>query len=337
MFDSQLDKLVKKVNSARRMLHFKVALMEFFPKENQWGGTKVIALMNAQPELKDWKISDHVTCFSSLYSAYETFVHEIIEGVLTNYSTHTDYFDLPTKLTDRHSIGMGEALQKLNMPRYSHLEKSILAEELYNCINGTHPYTITPETIYAHDNNLRMDILIELFTRVDYDKLNEHLQGCNDLNTLMERSESSHSQILPLLKEFIDRRNECSHGEIDEILSISQLLFFCDFVATLCISIHRFSKSKTIKMNLSKSDYVESGKVTECFSDNISVVVAEAGRYEVGENFILSKEHAFNTAEIISIRIDNVDYESYSVLGKTEIGLKTSIKLMKGTVLFLAE
>ncbi|MBU2877719.1 MAE_28990/MAE_18760 family HEPN-like nuclease [Aliiglaciecola lipolytica] len=333
MFSAQLNTVENKILSITKTLQFKSAIIEFLPKENEWESKKVALLKQSLPDIQEWKIYDHSACFNSLYNLYETFVHKLIASVLMDYQSHTPYSELPEILRDRHSIGTGEILQKISQNKYNHINKADLHKELYLCSLEGQQYSITPETICAHDNNIRTDVLSDLFNRVGYHQIANYLENCNRIRAVVEYSE--HATCQKLLKEFVDRRNDCSHGEVDEILSTNQLLFFCNFVRTLCFSIGDFAKSNLLNVHAEKEIITKRGTVVECYKNNASVLNVCSGQYSVGDKIFVNYNGIFKSASIQSIQINDENTDNCLISSETEIGLKTDLKLKAGMALFL--
>jgi hypothetical protein len=333
MFLAELNTVENKISSIKKILQFRSAIMSFLPKEKEWESRKVADLKQSLPDPQEWKIYDHSACFNSLYSLYETFIHKLIASVLIDYQSHTPYNALPVILRERHSVGLGEILQKLSQNKYNHIQKTDLHRELYLCSLEENRYRITPETIYAHDNNIRTDVLSELFNRVGYPRIINHLESCNKIKAVVDQSE--HASCQKLLKDFVDRRNDSSHGEVDEILSTNQLLLFCDFVSTLCFSIGDFAKNNLLNVHTKREVITHRGTVIQCYRDNISILNVCSGTYSVGGTIFLNNNGTFITASIRTIQINGKDSKHCTISSETELGLKTDLKLKEGMMVFL--
>lgn len=329
MFTSELQTLKKRTEAIRTIISFRAALSDYFPSEREWAGAKLQALLKKVPDSQEWKVFDHTACFSSLYTAYESYIHNIIARAIADYQSFESYADLPDSLKVQHRIGIANITTKIDFSRYSHFSINALAEELHGCLNTSDKHSITPETIYMHENNINMQQLADLLNRINYRGIVPWLDRSPIILSILSDSRSSQARITSLLKEFVERRNDCNHGEADEILGRDQLLFFCDFVDAICEAIYEFSHNALIGLNIDRGVQNVCGTVTEIFSDNVSVLVASSGTFEVGKYIVCMGDGFCKKIKIESMRLDDVACSSFSVISELELGLVTSVKLKK--------
>lgn len=248
-----------------------------------------------------------------------------------------DYSELPISLRGQHTKGVGEILTKLTLPMYSHLNGPELGGEISSVKAKKGGYKITAESIYKHDQNLRLDQLTDIFNRVDFTDIREWLDASPEIREVLDDSFSEHSKVDGLLRDFVQRRNDCNHGEVDDILSESQLIFFCNFISSLCEAIYEFSNHKILSIMKDNGFINIAGEVTEVYSNQISVALVDSGSYSIGSSVYYVKENYCKLATVESIKVDNLDCYGVSPVTELEVGFKTNIKPRKKSKIYCRE
>lgn len=329
MFEAELAKSKVKIDAIRSVLEFRDSFYDFLPKEKEWAGSKVLALMEKLPDSKSWRVYDHTACFSSLYTIYESYVHELITAVVKDFSDHLLNTEIPECLKRQYREGHSEILKKLDYSRYSRFSEADLALRYSEFIAGKDFVPIMPEAIYLHDRNLNMEWLNKLFCRVEFTNVSDWLHKDQSIQNVLELSD--HARCDGLLKEFVDRRNECSHGEVDQVLSISGLIFFCDFIEALSTSLYNFCNFHRYSLFTQKDKLQPCGVVTEEFQ-KAGASVIDLDRPVtlcVGDQLALMSSDNYQSAVIQSIAIESEDCIGVSTLSSLEIGIKADIPLKK--------
>lgn len=334
MLSSEIDVVFKKIHSVSSIIKFRRIFLEYLPKENEWAGKKMVALIENMPASQNWKIYDHVACFSNLYNIYESFVHSMIAEVIREYEKQCVYIELPNSLKEQHRIGHSEIVKNINSARYSHLSHISLAEEMHKCVSGDPEYKITPEAIYLHDYNINADWLAKIFNRVGFSRVVDWLDRSSSVREVLDGPISEHVRFSSQLKDFIERRNDCAHGDVDQVLGEEQLLFYCDFVKSTCNSVCEFILDNIIRKRLDRGSHIGVGTVIERYKGNIVVVVVTSGKFVVGDKIVVRNQKSCVLAEVLSIQINGESLNEINIHSQTEVGFMLDVKSSKNSCIY---
>jgi hypothetical protein len=112
------------------------------------------------PNLTEWKIIDHCSTVTRLYSIYEQFVHEVLGAFLAFLENSAAYTDLDTSLRAEHRRSLGQVLVNMDQERYRTLQFETIIGDLAKAFSESGSYHLLPEAMLAHNQNLRMGELI---------------------------------------------------------------------------------------------------------------------------------------------------------------------------------
>lgn len=116
---------------------------------------------------------DYAAFVVALYASFEKFVENLITAYLRLEAGRVDYAALPKKLTDKHLAGTAEILWRGRRgdSRYGGLGELGVVKNLFKCLSGAKPYELNEAVVIAHDANLRVGEVEDLFGRVGIDQI----------------------------------------------------------------------------------------------------------------------------------------------------------------------
>lgn len=193
---------------------------------------------------------DYSAFIIALYTAFEKFVEDMVWSHTELESSRNKYSDLCEKLRLKHLIQSGELISRkqLGKGRYTNVTEMDIIGNLYKCLSGETPYRLNRHAVAHHDQNLRSDVLTEIFGRIGIENINntvcriERMKEwyCNAKDTGLSPEESVPTTIVEMkLRDLVELRNQVSHAgrELLNYLDAKEmkerLLFFEAYACSL--------------------------------------------------------------------------------------------------------
>lgn len=251
------------------------------------GASNYIMAQNYIPDQLHWRIYDHSAFITRLYSVYETFVLKLMKDWLAYIPRFfPNWLLLPPEISKSYRSGIGNLLNKYPGPRTAHLKEIDLVSGLFEGISGKHNYSLLADAFFIDLQNLRKNELVVLSQKIGLNKLDSWLNDENsDLGLFCKQNSLT---IESGLKDFIDYRNDCSHGsvEVDDVLGISELMLLRDFIYLICSSLVQFVALNVIENTrvISKNKYLKIGNVNEYFKKSKAAIInIDKSRVSIGD------------------------------------------------------
>jgi hypothetical protein len=144
-------------------------------------------------------------------------------------------------------------------------------------------------------------------------------------------------QDLPTLLEPIDdlvrRRNEVSHGVIDDIISTDLLKDRCYFLSSYCEALYQVMVQELLKYQVLCKEVQFLGKPIVVYNDSIACF--ESNKCDVAVGNILAADTGdpmtpFRFSPIMSIEVNHESFPELHVSENTQFGIKVSFKATDG-------
>lgn len=290
---------------------------------------------NERQKIKQFYLSSTVT---RLYAILENFIHVIISDYLDTISELVRYDDLPEKFKTEYRIGISHILSKLEQRRYKHLNHENLIEWYHSAIKNEENYKIIPDALTRHEENFRLNIIESLFGKIQLKEFNQWLNFNNHLISHFEGSENVLELLDTELKEFIQLRNDASHGNLDVLEGEDRLKNYCSLIKSLIKCISEFFRYSLLLLKVEKNIIQELGVITEVYKQaNANILVAkQRTKIRLKDRvLLLSKGNCFYE-EITSLQEDGVSKDELEINKvELEIGIKFKKLSVIGTKLYL--
>ncbi|MBE9143407.1 MAE_28990/MAE_18760 family HEPN-like nuclease [Planktothrix mougeotii] len=294
----------------------------------------------------EWKIYDHCATVMRLYAIYERFVEDLIsEWLQLLPELISSYSDLDETIQNTHREGIGRLLIYPKKIRFEDPENQNLSiyykkvvQGFLAAISDHEKYELLPEIFIFHEQNLRKDALVELFTKAGIEKAWEWIIHYRQIKYFIEQVRGNQNTAEAELKQFIHYRNKAAHGSINEILGIQELLYLADFVEALCQALAELVTYQILLKKVSIGQAQKVGRVTEWFKkQKAAIVIVENITLSVGDKlFLVNEESSYcSLTRIESIQIDSQPRNEVKISSPTEVGLKFNIDTRKGFSLYL--
>jgi hypothetical protein len=294
---------------------------------------------------------DYAAFVVGLYASFETFVENLITAFVRLESKRVPYSALPKGLTEKHRVETAELLRRgrLGEGRYVGMSDLGVIRNLFECLNGTTPYTLNEFSIVAHDANLRASEIDRLFTAIDIknicdqarrtDPIKDWYCAAHDLPTPPQYGVES-TVVVQRLNDIVERRNEVAHrgGNPENLLGGAEMNEALRFIEAFARSIfelvvgrylqnHHVASTGRIELTLRGGD----GPYN---NDTVIIVEKPTQRLFVGQPvFVILESAGARWGRIRSLRIDDVDVTEVAANANvhTGVGVGLDFKFPRST------
>lgn len=287
-----------------------------------------------QTEIKIFSIASSVT---RLYAIYEFYVETILSDYLDLIADLIEYKDLSDGLKIEYRLGISHILSRIDQGRYKHLNHESVVNSYHAALSGGQPYQFVTDALVRHEQNLRLNILSNLFSRLGLDDFeswaSKHLLMVEYFELDIVPMESIENQI----KDMVDLRNDASHGEIDNLVNVEIMKSNCNFVIKFLEVIRQFISTKLITKMYSQGQIVKLGKVTESFGKNGAfILTAEKGASITKSDLVfIIESNKYSSQTIESIQLNGINLDTFKITNDaSEIGLKCPLLVKNNAVLY---
>lgn len=281
------------------------------------------------PPIKVTKIRQYAyaTAVTRLYAIFEHFIEKTLSSYLDYLSENKTYADLPLGLKKEYRIGFSHVLSRIDQPRFSSLNHEDLIEKYHRAINeSVSSYQFIAEALIRHDNNLRPNVIFELFSRLGLTGLESWLIMSAKEYGLYDSEERIKEQFESELNNFIEVRNDSSHGVPEQIGSQSILQRHCELIFLLVSSISSFIEREIFILLQLAGKTHKIGNVTEVFN-RVGASVAKVNKKSIislGVDYVFEDSFHFYTQKFNTVKLndDDVGAEFSAMDDNVEIGIK---------------
>lgn len=319
--------------SVRALLKNAESLLEPSILEDTVSNLKILA-----PSDTRWRVLEHSLIVSRLYAIYESFCEALLGDWITFLSNTRTYSKLPKKITENYPYGLANILGMLPSPRYPALNVKELISGYHAALEGNNDYSISPQCLIHHKNNLRWGDLLEILGKCAIEDFSGWVVGSQDLlGYLSSGTERVIDRLSAKLEVFIQYRNDSSHGiiEVDEILGHDEQLELIEFVSALCRTLDNCVRWKMIQSQVDLGNAHFLGRISEVFPKaNAAILVGNKAKLKVGQKIHVRKESNLYEDTFYSLQIDGFGTHEILTTNGTEVGIRLEKLPAKGSFLY---
>ncbi|CAB5624685.1 MAG: MAE_28990/MAE_18760 family HEPN-like nuclease [Klebsiella sp.] len=269
----------------------------------------------------------YATAVTRLYAIFEHFIEKTLSSYLDYLSENKTYADLSPGLKREYRIGFSHVLSRIDQPRFSSLSHEGLIEKYHRAINeSVSDYQFIAEALIRHDNNLRPNVIFELFSRLGLTGLESWLIMSVKEYGLYESEERIKEQFESELNNIIEVRNDSSHGVPEQIGSQSILQRHCELIFLLVSSITSFVEREIFILLQLTGKTFKIGNVTEVFNKAGASIakVNKKSLISLSVDYVFEDSFHFYTQKFCAVKLNDDDVSTeFSVLeNNVEIGIK---------------
>ncbi|MBD2568548.1 MAE_28990/MAE_18760 family HEPN-like nuclease [Anabaena lutea] len=346
-----LESFTREVNQIREYLkHIQyvndVAAYSVLETDNQ----QIRKLLNTLKEhdrsfRTDKRIFEYKASIISLYGLLEKYVEIWIKEYLDSLSNVVpEYNQIDEKIRDNHfelSLKLINTITSRESSKYQHLTKEEVLKKLNECIFNPTQYKINTDAFVLLSGNLKHNKIVELFNKLNLDLNNELLKN-EELNNEIGLNPNTISRIekdilYNKINELVERRNQIAHGseEVDDILSISELDPYIQFLEKYCQAIFQTLFEQVIK-NESIHTFQKIENVIKVHYSKILAFELESYTIKVGDMLIIqTKDGRFYKKPILTIELNNERYPELTITEKTKIAVSVEPKIKDNQIFYI--
>ena len=281
---------------------------------------------------KDLKVFSIASSITRLYAIYESYIETILSDYLDSLSDLVPFEELPSGFKNEYRLGISHILSRIDQGRYRHLDHEAVVNRYHGALNGAQPYQFVTDALIRHEQNLRLNIIENMFSKLGLDDFEPWLLKHPLMLKFFQQDALGKETVESKIKNFIDLRNDASHGEIDNLVDAESLKNYCEFVSTLMEVVRQFISSKLLLVMNEKGKVTDLGKVTESFGKNGAFILkgVKGTSIEVNNQIFITGKSSFKSLLIESIQIDSEKKDKIDVNNDDfEIGLKCASLVRK--------
>lgn len=204
---------------------------------------------------KGKKLFEYKAIIISLYGLLEKHIEQWVQAYLTRLSSFVAYDQLSRNLQDKHfevSIKLINIISERRQEKYNHLKKEDVLKKLNTCIENPKSYNFNVEAFTIQAGNLTHKRIEDIFKVIDINISKEIIKNKNFVSltglSKNQLSNTEHDILFGKINELVERRNTIAHGsKIDDLLDLSALKPFIEFLEKYCTAIFEVINEKDIK------------------------------------------------------------------------------------------
>jgi hypothetical protein len=285
----------------------------------------------------DKRIFEYKASIISLYGLLEKYVELWIKEYLDSLSNVVpEYNKIDQKIRDNHfelSLKLINTITTRETAKYQHFTKEEVLKKLNDCIVNPTKYQINTDAFVLLSGNLKHNKIVELFNKLNLD-LNDELLKNEELKNEIGLNQNTISRIekdilYNKINDLVERRNQIAHGseEVDDILSISELEPYIQFLEKYCQAIFQTLFEQVIK-NESIHTFQKVENVIKIFGNKVLAFAIENYTIKVGDMLIIqTKEGRFYKKPILTIELNNQREPEFTITEKTKIAVSVDYKI----------
>lgn len=343
--ESVKSQFISELNSLKELVSFFNYEHELLKKDD--AGNEL--LVQYKREFLDFYSKKRIFNYNSIIISLYGYFEKFIENVLVEYidkvgNIFTKYNKLPEAIYKHHLALSMTLLEKVQNPKYSGpLTKEIVIHNLHKCINLNENYQLNKEAFSQHSANFRLHVIDDVFNRIgisglssqvkkhspfyDYIKSKYEIENIDDL---------SNDDIYIILNDLAERRNEVAHGVPSQILSNDILLNYIEYFDILGATLINVVEKDLDRLQIKENGNCL-GELTACYNNGYVVCFnCKFRRLEKGDYiFSFNNQNYIEKAQILNIRLDDVDVPFTDETKEYEIGLLLDKPFKKNHKLYI--
>lgn len=279
------------------------------------------------------KIHRYTSNIIGLYGALENFVESLIDEVVDNLNMLIPNSDnLPEAIMKNYLCGSVDVIRKSeNAGKLQNVNKLDVVESLFKTLNQ-HSSSLMPESFYnISGGNYKYEVICNCFVKMGFSNIATQIPSIPPCSTILNKEygdlylNEPQSRLFGLIDDLVERRNDIAHGGMSiTIINDREFCKYLDFMDKFADSLCTYLRCEMARLlwnNYRKPRL----SISHIYSNNIIVVKTITEKFEKG-GWIICKygggDPSYCFRQILSIQVDDVEYEEYYCVITTEVGLK---------------
>ncbi|WP_163921848.1 MAE_28990/MAE_18760 family HEPN-like nuclease [Photobacterium sp. Alg240-V54] len=298
---------------------------------------RISSVATSVSQRRDIKIFSIASSVTRLYAVYESYIETILSDYLDSIADLVVFSDLSDGFRTEYRLGISHILSRIDQGRYKHLNHEDIVNRYHTALNGGQPYQFVTDALVRHEQNLRFNIINNLFSKLGLDNFDSWSSKHPLMAVFFESDSVTKEMIENEIKTFVELRNDGSHGEIDDLIDIEIMKSYCQFIISFLEVIRQFVSKNLIDLMVDKGLIIKLGKVTESFGQNGAFILTakKDTLISVSDKIYISSNNTFSSQYIDSIRLNDVQNETLEIIDDNlEVGLKCQTLIKNNSIIY---
>lgn len=283
--------------------------------------------------LREYTVS---SCVTKLYAVYENFVKNALSDYLDTLSEKIRFESLSHDFKKQYRIGISQILSRIEHNKYKDLTHENVIKWYHEALENNEQYRFVNKALITHDQNLRLQIIENVFGRLQLKGLDEWLSNSTEIIDLYQDKVSIYEQLDSEISNFVRLRNDASHGVVDNLESQDTLERYCLLIKTLISSISTYLNKEILETTIIEGGATKLGVITETLKrqkvniiqleKNISINTCTEYHFIGSNSYILQN---INSMQVDGENLDTLisPNDDYEVGIKSTFLLKNKVKV----------
>jgi hypothetical protein len=279
---------------------------------------------------------------SSVLTLFSTFERKFSDAV-ASFTSFLDNHGISSYTEDAQKEHYKKAiktlLSRLNWEKYDHLNELSVVTSYLNFLSENSAPRFTPEAVLVRDQNLRVDTVNEILSRIGLKSIEEWICHYQTIQAryedveVLRKFKSEWSDLLAL-------RNDVAHGNLDDIPGSELLNDYVSLVVDFSSLIGEYLLHSAITLDTNNSVFKKVGQVSEYFTVPKAIILKMLKDSKLSEDqiVILLRTHEAKQSRVKSMRVKDVVVTEFMCQeDNTELGLKIEDEetvVKKGSVIY---
>lgn len=252
------------------------------------------------------------SCVTRLYAIYEKYVESAMSDFLAAMPELHPYATLAEGLKTEYRIGISQVLSKIDSERYRHLGHERVVRWYHDALTSASSYRFVPEALTRHEQNLRLQTLDTLLSRIQLSEFRGWLAREPGTVALYTEKSAVYEQLDAEVRSFVQLRNEAAHGELQELQGKDNLLRLCMLLRALVVAIASYMRKSLLEERQRAGRVRLIGRVTEVFGKAGAFVarVNAASVVRKGSRLHLLGTNYCHSVDVHTVMVDDVEVEA---------------------------
>lgn len=281
----------------------------------------------------------------ALYGILERYIDAIIEAFVNRVASLVNSYEKMPEVIKKNHVLMSLDLVKaiIAEERYrKNLTPADVIGNLHSCLSGAPTFRINGSAFVLHRGNISLDKITGFLTIVGVDAHLRRVTLTPDILDFFQQREPERDirkvadqdlmAMLHPINDLVERRNQVSHGVIDDIESVELLKERCCFVDAYGSALYNIMLQDVLKYQINHTDVQSLGKPIAVYNNAIACFEKSNCKIAVGDIIVAATHKViepFRYSPIISLEIDHQQHNEIVASQPTKFGVKVLFKASK--------
>lgn len=273
-------------------------------------------------KIRYFSVASSVT---QLYAIYEGFVETSISDYLDLLSECIQFSDLSEGFKKEYRTGISYVLNKIGQGKYLNTNHQNVVKWYHDALNDKKKYRFVSDALTRHEQNLRLNVLDSMLSRIDIAVFQSWANNHSVIKDLYPDEGLTYSLFESEVKNFVQLRNDVSHGSLDSLEGRDNLERLCDLTSSLIKLVSSLLRKIMLEKMSNNKKAIKLGEVTESFGRNGAFIAKLNNKIELslGDTIYFDNNNGCYEQVIDSMRKDDISINTItSDSDDFELGIK---------------